>query len=75
MGSKSKTVLVQDPNGAVHQMSAPNAMDMTNHVKGWKLVGDLPLDICDACMGTGKFPVGTNEECWHCEGEGLDPTK
>jgi hypothetical protein len=27
---------------------------------------------CDACNGEGK--IGS-EECWHCSGDGIDPTK
>lgn len=73
--AKKKTVLVQDDKGAVHQMSQANANDMVAHVKGWKFVGDLAPDICDACLGTGKFPQGSKQTCWHCDGEGLDPTK
>ncbi|MGD9670210.1 MAG: hypothetical protein AB7U75_14430 [Hyphomicrobiaceae bacterium] len=29
-------------------------------------------DACEVCNGSGKL---NGEECWHCEGEGLDPTK
>lgn len=74
MGHKSKTVLVQDPKGAVHQMSVVNANDMCNHA-GWKMVGELPTNVCDACMGTGFYPLGSQDTCWHCDGEGIDPTK
>lgn len=73
-GLKGKIVLVKDPQGAVHQMSTQNANDMVMH-RGWEMVGDMPADVCDACMGTGRFPVDSKEVCWHCEGEGLDPTK
>lgn len=31
-----------------------------------------PPHACDACRGTGSF---NGEECWHCHGEGDDPTK
>jgi len=29
-------------------------------------------DACEVCKGSGKL---NGEECWHCEGEGLDPTR
>lgn len=29
-------------------------------------------DLCEVCRGSG---VHQGEECWHCEGEGIDPTK
>lgn len=32
----------------------------------------MPENACDACHGSGKF---NGEECWHCLGEGDDPTK
>lgn len=28
--------------------------------------------VCDACQGKTTI---NGEECWHCEGEGIDPTK
>lgn len=28
--------------------------------------------VCDACQGATKI---NGETCWHCEGEGIDPTK
>lgn len=31
-----------------------------------------PPNACDACRGSGVF---NGEECWHCDGEGDDPTK
>lgn len=39
----------------------------------WAGSRSLKPDItCDACHGTGT--VG-DEDCWHCMGEGVDPTK
>lgn len=39
----------------------------------WRAPNPPEPDVkCDACGGTGTF---YNEECWHCFGEGLDPTK
>lgn len=32
----------------------------------------MPENACDACHGSGKY---NGEECWHCLGEGDDPTK
>lgn len=29
-------------------------------------------DACEVCKGSGNL---NGEECWHCEGEGLDPTR
>jgi hypothetical protein len=34
--------------------------------------GELFGDFCDVCYGHGTHK---GETCWHCEGEGIDPSK
>lgn len=36
------------------------------------MTNTVPDNACDACHGSGVFG---GEECWHCHGEGDDPTK
>lgn len=72
--SKNENELVQDPSSrVVHRMSKANAHDMKKHM-GWiEINGIVPEDVCEACLGTGVFPEGSKDTCWHCGGEGLNP--
>jgi hypothetical protein len=45
-----------------------NAVDLIKSERWVTLSGNF----CDACMGVGNI---NGEECWHCFGEGIDPTK
>jgi len=50
------------------------ADELTSMVSEQTITGvmvPLPEDACEVCKGTGKQ---NGEECWHCEGEGVDPS-
>jgi len=71
---KNKEVLVLDPvTQLVHKMNAMNANDMVVH-RGWVLTDKLPTNACEVCFGHGVYPHESKETCWHCEGEGIDPS-
>lgn len=53
--------------GMVEMHSFVNACDLIRSGL-WQVAGDH----CDVCFGSGKFK---DEVCWHCEGEGIDPSK
>lgn len=75
LNTDGKFVFVKDKSGVVHSMDVINARDMVKHMN-WELMGEgFPEDVCEACMGSGVFPLGSVAECWHCGGEGVDPCK
>lgn len=73
-GLKKQMVLVRDLKGMHHSMNIQNANDMVMHM-GWEMIGEAPKDVCDACGGVGKYPIDSQDSCWHCDGDGVDPTK
>jgi len=43
-----------------------NARDLVR--AGWLQTSD---DVCEVCFGLGHDKHG--EQCWHCDGEGINP--
>ena len=61
---------------AVIKIVSTGQTEMHNFSNACDLVrsgcGTIEGDYCDVCYGRGEYK---DQVCWHCEGEGIDPSK
>jgi len=69
-----RLITVRAPDGTISYVPHKDVPALVS--RGWVALCDHKGDsllICEVCNGTGK--TGDGEECWLCEGEGIDSCK